>query len=268
MTQVAAGVRDSLALTSTGQLYAFGDNEYGELGNTTLNGIESVNPTPTVVSIPGASGPVTQIAAGAYFNLALTSAGQLFAFGENSFGELGSTANNGTGTANPTPTLVSLPAAGGPVTQIAAGEIHSLAVTATGQLYTFGENKYGQLGSPIDNGNESANPTPTLVSQPEGDTIETVGRGSDAFQTLEVVADLAVLDGSLPSGQVGVPYGASGQAAGGATPYTWRAGGLPPGLSINPASGAISGTPTAPAAHKWCSPSPTRTGYPPPVRLH
>jgi alpha-tubulin suppressor-like RCC1 family protein len=245
VTQVAAGVRDSLALTSTGQMYAFGDNQYGELGNTAFNGFESADPTPTIVSIPGASGPVTQIAAGAYFNLALTSTGQLFAFGENYFGELGNTANNGTGTANPTPMIVSLPGADGPVIQIAAGEIDSLAVTATGQLYTFGENKYGQLGSAIDNGNESANPTPMLVSQPEGNTIDTVGRGSDAFQTLEVVANLAVLDGSLPSGQVAVPYSASGQAAGGVTPYKWSASGLSPGLSIDPATGQISGTPTA-----------------------
>ncbi len=47
---------------------------------------------------------------------------------------------------NPTPALVTLPEAIGQVTQIAAGGDHSLALTATGQLYAFGDNRYGQLG--------------------------------------------------------------------------------------------------------------------------
>ncbi len=248
-TQIAAGAWHSLALTATGQLYAFGENAYGELGSTTNNGNGTANPTPTIVGLPGASGPVTQIAAGDADSLALTATGQLFAFGDNAYGELGSTTNNGNTNANPTPTIVGLSDASGPVTQITAGAVDSLAVTTTGQLFAFGNNRFGQLGSAIDSGNgneDTSNPTPTLVSQPEGDTIDTVGRGSGAYQTLEIVANLAVLDGSLPSGQVAVPYSAGGQAAGGAAPYTWAASGLPPGLSINPTTGQIGGSPTSP----------------------
>ncbi|MCB1224738.1 MAG: putative Ig domain-containing protein, partial [Verrucomicrobiales bacterium] len=37
---------------------------------------------------------------------------------------------------------------------------------------------------------------------------------------------------------------ASPSASGGIAPYTWTATGLPAGLSINPSTGAISGTPT------------------------
>jgi hypothetical protein len=60
-----------------------------------------------------------------------------------------------------------------------------------------------------------------------------------------VVADLAVPTGSLPAGQVGAPYSATATASGGAPPYAWQASGLPAGLSIDPASGQISGTPGA-----------------------
>jgi Regulator of chromosome condensation (RCC1) repeat len=54
------GLQHSLILTSTGQLYAFGSNDYGELGREAN---EQPNPTPTTIALPGASGPVTQIGA-------------------------------------------------------------------------------------------------------------------------------------------------------------------------------------------------------------
>lgn len=95
-----------------GQLNAFGDNLYGQLGSTTNNGTENPNPTPTLVTLPGATGPVTEVAAGDGFSPAGTSTGQLYAFGYNGNGRLGSATNNGTGDPNPTPTLVTLP---GPV---------------------------------------------------------------------------------------------------------------------------------------------------------
>jgi Regulator of chromosome condensation (RCC1) repeat len=48
-------------------------------------------------------------------------AGGVLAFGENDFGQLGSSANNGV---NSTPTLVGLPGEIGPVTEVAAGGAH------------------------------------------------------------------------------------------------------------------------------------------------
>jgi hypothetical protein len=173
-----------------------------------------------------------------------TATGQLYAFGDNRFGQLGSTTNSGTVEANPTPALVTLPGATGPVTQVAAGDNDSLAVTATGELYAFGANEGGQLGSTTNSGTDEPNPTPALLALGAGTTL-TVARGPAANHTLVLVAELAVSSATLPAGQVAVPYGATAAAAGGSVPYRWSAAGLPAGLSINPASGQITGTPTS-----------------------
>jgi len=57
---------------------------------------------------------------------------------------------------------------------------------------------------------------------------------------------LTITTVSLPAGMVGEAYSATPEATGGATPYTWSvsAGSLPAELSLNPATGKISGTPT------------------------
>jgi hypothetical protein len=56
----------------------------------------------------------------------------------------------------------------------------------------------------------------------------------------------SVVTNSLPTGTVGTAYSWAVQATGGTTPYTWelQSGTLPPGLSLNTSTGAITGTPT------------------------
>ena len=56
---VAAGAAYSLVVTSTGKLYSFGDNVYGELGRSTSNTSDYL---PRPVTLPGATGAVTQVA--------------------------------------------------------------------------------------------------------------------------------------------------------------------------------------------------------------
>ncbi len=62
---------------------------------------------------------------------------------------------------------------------------------------------------------------------------------------LTVQNSLAIRTASLPDGIVGQPYSLTLAATGGTTPYTWSllTGTLPPGLTLNSATGVISGTP-------------------------
>jgi alpha-tubulin suppressor-like RCC1 family protein len=260
VVQIAAGGAGTggftLALTESGQLYAFGDNRFGQLGFAENSGpgpnpSENAHPIPTLVTLPGEDGPVVQVAAGNFHSLALTESGQLYAFGSNRFGELGNTTNNGNEEANPTPTPVALPGARARIARIAAGYEDSFALTSAGQLYAFGWNYYGQLGRQANVGNSPAsNPAPTQVAMPGGAAVATVAASTD--HTL-VTIGMLLTTSSLPDGTVGEPYEAEVQTAGGEAPYQWSATGLPPGLSIDPASGEISGTPAnAACGHATC----------------
>ena len=62
------------------------------------------------------------------------------------------------------------------------------------------------------------------------------------------MAPLMINTASLPAATADVSYSAKLAVAGGIRPYTWSVtnGALPAGLSLNPATGVISGKPTAP----------------------
>ncbi|HKY72979.1 MAG TPA: Ig domain-containing protein, partial [Nitrospira sp.] len=71
------------------------------------------------------------------------------------------------------------------------------------------------------------------------------GCGGDSGPT---PGSLSITTTSLPDGRVNQPYSASLTSSGGAPPYTWSVSpALPANLSLDPATGAITGTPTTQA---------------------
>ena len=86
----------------------------------------------------------------------------------------------------------------------------------------------------------------TVVSQPSsGSPLPAVGQG-DFNLDLTGCCPPPTLACASGSGQVGVPYSSALVASGGTPPYTYSiiVGSLPPGLTLNPVTGAITGTPT------------------------
>jgi alpha-tubulin suppressor-like RCC1 family protein len=164
VTAVAAGFDHSLALTSTGVVLAWGKNRYGQLGDGTMK--RSL--LPVRVSLPTGV-QVVAIAAGSYYSLALTSTGSVLAWGNNAVGELG---DGTSGPSSDVPVAVSLPP-GAPVTAIAAGGGHSLAVTSTGSMVAWGYNAYGELG----NATTVSSDVPVVVNLPTDTEVTAVAAG-------------------------------------------------------------------------------------------
>jgi alpha-tubulin suppressor-like RCC1 family protein len=163
VTAVAGGFAHSLALTTTGAVYAWGDNSHGQLGN----GTTTSSTAPVAVSLPAGT-VVTAIAVGYYDSVALTSTGQIYAWGLNNVGQLG----NGSTSDAPSPVLVSLP--GGVIaTAISAGYVHTLALTTDGTVYAWGANNVGQLGI----GTTANSPVPVVVHLPSGTSASAVAAG-------------------------------------------------------------------------------------------
>ena len=67
------------ALAAGTQLYGFGYNYWGQLGFTAN---ENPNPVPTLITLPGESGPITRIAEGGGHGLVVTASGQFYGFGD------------------------------------------------------------------------------------------------------------------------------------------------------------------------------------------
>jgi alpha-tubulin suppressor-like RCC1 family protein len=118
VTAISAGYDYSLALTSTGSIYAWGLGGAGQLGDGSLTNSLS----PVLVNLPNGT-TATAISAGDRHALAVTNSGGVMSWGENAYGQLG----DGSTTTSDAPVNVSLPG-GTTVTAVAAGGAHSLAL--------------------------------------------------------------------------------------------------------------------------------------------
>ena len=145
IVQVAAGATHSLALATDGTIYAWGKNEYGQLGNdSTIN-----SPVPVAVKTAGTpmdGKKIIQIHAGYEHSLALASDGTVYAWGRNNSGQLGK--NDATDAHIPAAVrTLGTPMAGKIIVQLAAGNSQSIALASDGTVYTWGWNQHGQLGN-------------------------------------------------------------------------------------------------------------------------
>lgn len=128
---ITCGASHALALDSSGNIWAWGSNRSGQLGNNSST--NSSYP----VQVSSLSG-VSAIAAGGGYSLALIS-GTVYAWGGNGSGQLG----DGTTTESLVPKAVSGLSG---VSFIADAGAHTLVLTSTGNVYAWGSDSNGQLG--------------------------------------------------------------------------------------------------------------------------
>ncbi len=133
LTSLKAGFGHSLGLGADGQVWAWGANTCGQLGD----GSRLSRSAP--VSVPGLS-DAAAIAAGSSHSLALKTDGTVIAWGANTHGQLGDTSAND----QDRPVAVTGLDA---VVDLAAGADHSLALRADGTVWAWGSDESGQLGA-------------------------------------------------------------------------------------------------------------------------
>jgi len=134
---IAAGTDYTLAVKPDGTAWAWGANDYGQLGDG--SNVRKTSPV-RIVDLTN----VIAVAAGTYHSLALTNTGTVWSWGENLAGQLG----NNTLTASWSPVQV-LEGAGGPLTGVVAIAVppgglqsYSLALKGDGTVWGWGRNYY------------------------------------------------------------------------------------------------------------------------------
>ncbi|KAJ9141891.1 RCC1/BLIP-II protein [Pleurostoma richardsiae] len=136
--QVIAYDTGFAALSTTGQVWTWGDERYGACLGRDL--ADSAADEPGLVSaledLP--TGPITKIAAGGYALAALTEGNDLYAWGGHAARR--SIVQDLTG--DPTPIIVEED----DIVDFDVGESHMIALTVSGDVFVIGENGNGQLG--------------------------------------------------------------------------------------------------------------------------
>ncbi|MGE3843274.1 MAG: chitobiase/beta-hexosaminidase C-terminal domain-containing protein, partial [Vicinamibacterales bacterium] len=181
---VSAGRDHTVALASDGQVWAWGANDFGQLGDASV--LDRWTPVPVMTG-------VVAIAAGSYHSLAIGNTGAVWSWGRNTTSQLG----DGTTTHRTSPVQV---AGLSNVIAIAAGDKHSLAVTADGAVWAWGDNTDGAIGD----GTTTTRATPTAVVGLSGVTRVAAGAGfSLALETGSAATGRAWAWGKNHKGQLG-----------------------------------------------------------------
>ena len=160
VNHVFAGASHSMAVTASGVAYAWGKNNQGQcgVGSTT----DQIHPAP-LVYFKDSESIVVQMCGGWEHSLALTQEGKVFSFGCGYKDSRRSTIPSVLGHGSTERQIFPLQIAAlghEKIKHIACGWDHSLAVTISGDLYSWGSGLNGKLG----HGDEESCSLPTRVT--------------------------------------------------------------------------------------------------------
>ena len=162
-TKVEAGRRHTVALDQNGEVWTWGHNGSGQLGDSTTTD----RLTPVKVQMPEGV-TFTDVYAGGGRTMALTASGEYWGWGFNGNGRLG----DGTTEDKLIPVKGILPD-GVTLTELSAGNTYTLALDNSGKLWAWGFNSDGQLG----NGTTDHSSELVPVDLPSNITVESASAG-------------------------------------------------------------------------------------------
>lgn len=160
------GDASAMALTSTGDVYAWGANRFGQLGV----GTRTTTTTPTRITFP-AGAKISAVAAGGSTGYAVSTAGVMYSWGSGLEGRLAT--GNASDQLTPVHAQRGQIPAGATVRKVAAGANSGYALASDGAVYGWGRGAHGRLGT-----GTTTNPTvPTRAAMPTGVTFDNLVAG-------------------------------------------------------------------------------------------
>lgn len=143
LVSVSQGYDFTVALTTYGTVLAWGQNGSGQLGQGSTLTPSSTQTPVRVLNLT----QVTAVAAGSEFAMALRSDGTVWAWGDDSVGQMGDC--NGCQIGGSTTNWVTATQVSGVsnVVAIAAGAVYAVVVEADGTVWTWGDDSEGELGT-------------------------------------------------------------------------------------------------------------------------
>lgn len=137
ITMVTCGVAHTMALSAQGEVFSWGSGKYGRLGHGHMRDRFS----PLMIGAPLRGLQVIQIACHENHSAALTDVGQLFTWGRAGPYLGYEVVDNKQMRPRPVDALAQIR-----VVAVSCGRTHTLACTDTERVYSFGENRFGELG--------------------------------------------------------------------------------------------------------------------------
>lgn len=153
------------ATLDTGNLYCWGQNTYGSLGDGTTT--DQDLPTLFSYQFPGGA-TIASITVGGHHTCAILTTGTLWCWGYNMYGQIG----DNTIIDKHLPVQISLPT-GTTVVYAMASNMATCAISNTGVLYCWGLNDHGQLGDGINTDQHTPSPVSVLI----GSTVASIAGG-------------------------------------------------------------------------------------------
>lgn len=179
---IGAGFSHTVGLSADYSLHGWGINIHGEAGI----GDSLTTPVQTPTLVDAANWKL--VAAGQYHSLSIDDSGRLFAWGNDSYGQLGMITTEMCA-AQPCSTAPALVNADQDWAQISAGRQHSMALKADGSLWAWGYNANGELGlgtTPVETcGTYSCSEIPRRV----GTASDWIQVSSGAYHTAAIKSD-------------------------------------------------------------------------------
>lgn len=198
----AGGEIHAIGITGDGKAFTFGVNYSGQLGITMGTGVFGSNPVPQMVAIPAGVTALPLAAAGERYSAFLGSDGNVYMWGGNLYGQEANTTNIGNMTANPMIHAVPKPAGVSGWKYLGGGYSHLFAIAPDDQLWAWGDNRMGQLGTGASSNTPDGIVKP--VMKPAGVTGWKLAQGGRDFSLAIASNGTLYAWGANESGQLGL----------------------------------------------------------------